>query len=179
LPMIESHRAEIADLCRRFHVSRLDVFGSAARVVDFDPARSDIDILVSYAPDDQASSVQGRWSMEHDPHAFLWDVHQAAQKIGEFVQGRDLGNYLADPMLRSAVERQFEIIGEALNQRSKAAPQIAARIPDLSRAVTMRNVLIHGYAQVDNEAVWRTVQDHLPALRACVAELVKELGDAR
>jgi uncharacterized protein with HEPN domain len=39
-------------------------------------------------------------------------------------------------------------------------------------------VLIHGYAQVDNEAVWRTVQDHLPALRACVAELVKELGDA-
>ena len=117
--------------------------------------------------------------MEHDPRAFLWDVHQAAQKIGEFVQGRDLANYLADPMLRSAVERQFEIIGEALNQLSKAAPQIAARIPDLSRAVAMRNVLIHGYAQVDNEAVWRTVQDHLPALCAHVAALVRELGDAR
>jgi len=116
--------------------------------------------------------------MEHDPRAFLWDVHQAAQKIGEFVQGRDLGNYLSDPMLHSAVERQSEIIGEALNQLSRAAPQIAARIPNLSRAVAMRNVLIHGYAQVDNEAVWRTVQDHLPALRACVAELVKELGDA-
>jgi uncharacterized protein with HEPN domain len=117
--------------------------------------------------------------MEHDPRAFLWDVHQAAQKIGVFVQGRELGNYLADAMLRSAVERQFEIIGEALNQLSKAAPQIAARIPDLSRAVAMRNVLIHGYAQVDNEAVWRAVQDHLPALRARVAELVRELSDAQ
>jgi uncharacterized protein with HEPN domain len=116
--------------------------------------------------------------MEHDPRAFLWDVHQAAQKIGIFVRGRDLENYLAEPMLRSAVERQFEIIGEALNQLSKAAPPIAARIPDLSRAAAMRNVLIHGYAQVDNEAVWHTVQNHLPTLRTYVAELLKELGDA-
>lgn len=116
--------------------------------------------------------------MEHDPRAFLWDVRQAAQKVETFVQGRDLNDYLLDPMLRSAVERQFEIIGEALNQLSKAAPHIAARIPDLSRAVAMRNVLIHGYAQVDNAAVWRTLQDNLPALRTCVAELITELGNA-
>lgn len=50
LGLIESHRAEIDDLCRRFHVSRLDVFGSAARETDFDPARSDVDLLVSYLP---------------------------------------------------------------------------------------------------------------------------------
>ena len=48
--LIDSHRAEIADLCRRFHVSRLDVFGSAARETDFDPARSDVDLLVAYLP---------------------------------------------------------------------------------------------------------------------------------
>jgi uncharacterized protein with HEPN domain len=115
--------------------------------------------------------------MERDPRGLLWDVRQAAQRIETFVQSRELEAYLADPMLRSAVERQFEIIGEALNQLSKAAPGIAARIPDLSRAVAMRNVLIHGYAQVDNGAVWRTVQDNLPTLRACVAELLTELGD--
>ena len=105
-------------------------------------------------------------------------MRQGAQRIETFVQGRDLKGYLADPMLRSAVERQFEIIGEALNQLSKAAPHIATRIPDASRAVAMRNVLIHGYAQVDNEAVWRTLQDNLPALHTCVAELLTELGDA-
>jgi uncharacterized protein len=50
LPLIEAHRAEIAELCRRFHVQRLDVFGSAARIVDFDPTSSDVDLLVAYLP---------------------------------------------------------------------------------------------------------------------------------
>ena len=50
LPLIEMHRRDIAELCRRFHVSRLEVFGSAARGLDFDPARSDVDLLVSYLP---------------------------------------------------------------------------------------------------------------------------------
>jgi predicted nucleotidyltransferase len=48
LRLIEVHRIEIAELCRQFHALRLDVFGSAARGSDFDPARSDIDLLVTY-----------------------------------------------------------------------------------------------------------------------------------
>jgi predicted nucleotidyltransferase len=48
LPLIEQHRTEIAALCRRFGVKRLDVFGSAARGADFDPARSDVDLLVEF-----------------------------------------------------------------------------------------------------------------------------------
>ena len=48
LRLIEAHRIDIAELCRRFHVLRLDVFGSAARGSDFDPGRSDIDLLVTY-----------------------------------------------------------------------------------------------------------------------------------
>jgi hypothetical protein len=50
LPQIEAHRAAIADLCRRFHVRRLELFGSAARGVDFDPQRSDADFLVAFEP---------------------------------------------------------------------------------------------------------------------------------
>jgi uncharacterized protein with HEPN domain len=59
-------------------------------------------------------------------------------------------------MLRAAVERQFEIIGEALNQLSNETPHLAARVPNLRRAVAMRNVLIHAYRRVDNGAVWET-----------------------
>src|SRR5580692_7467765 len=51
LPLIEAHRAEIADLCRRFHVRRLDVFGSAARGADFDAQHSDVDFLIEFEPD--------------------------------------------------------------------------------------------------------------------------------
>jgi predicted nucleotidyltransferase len=53
LPLIETRRSDIAALCRRFHVNRLEVFGSAARGLDFDPARSDVDLLVTYLPDHQ------------------------------------------------------------------------------------------------------------------------------
>ena len=45
---IAQHREELRDLCRRFHVRRLAVFGSAARQADFDPARSDLDFLVEF-----------------------------------------------------------------------------------------------------------------------------------
>ena len=116
--------------------------------------------------------------MQHDPRAWLWDALQAADHIAAFLRGRSLPDYLGDPLLRSAVERQFEIVGEALNRLAQEVPDIARRTPDLRRAVGMRNVLIHGYREVDNGNVWQTAQSSLPALRAEVAALLAELGDA-
>ena len=115
--------------------------------------------------------------MQRDPRAWLWDVRAAADSIAGFVQGRSLNDYLSDLMLRSAVERQFEIVGEALNRLSREAPEIAVRLPDLRRAVAMRNALIHGYREVDNATVWQTIHDDLPALRVQVETLLAELGD--
>lgn len=114
--------------------------------------------------------------MEHDPRAWLWDVCEAADRINEFVRGRSLADYLADAMLRAAVERQFEIIGEALNRLSRRSPEIAGRISSLRKAIAMRNALVHGYSEVENEVVWQTVQDDLPSLRAEVSALLAELG---
>ena len=82
--------------------------------------------------------------MRRDPRSFLWDVRDAADAIASFTQGRSFGDYLADRMLRSAVERQFEIIGEALSQLAKTDPDLAARISDVRRIIDFRNVLIHG-----------------------------------
>lgn len=115
--------------------------------------------------------------MQHDPRAYLWDVRRAADLVADFLAGTGLATYLTDPLLRSAVERQMEVVGEALYLLSRADPALAGRVPNLSRAVGMRNVLIHGYAQVDNAAVWRTATDDLPALRVTVAGLLAELGE--
>ena len=104
--------------------------------------------------------------MERDPRAYLWDARQSADAIAEFARGRTFDDYVADSMLRSAVERQFEIIGEALRQLEKAAPDVALRLPERSQAIAFRNILIHGYDSIDDGIVWRAIHDSLPALRA-------------
>lgn len=58
--------------------------------------------------------------MERDPRSFLWDVRESGDAILRFIAGRSLDDYLADDMLSAAVERHFEIIGEALNRLAKA-----------------------------------------------------------
>lgn len=114
--------------------------------------------------------------MERDTRAYLWDIGEAASAIQEFVADQSFEDYAGNRMLRSAVERQFEIIGEALNQLSKADPQTAHRIPAAAQIVAFRNLLIHGYAHVNDAMVWKTIQESLPSLQAVVEGLLDELG---
>lgn len=114
--------------------------------------------------------------MQRDARALLWDVRESADAIAGFLAGKDLTGYLGERLLRSAVEREFEIIGEALNKLSKQAPDIAAQVPNLARAVALRNLLIHGYASVDDATVWRIAHDDLPHLRGQAARLLEQLG---
>ena len=116
--------------------------------------------------------------MQRDARAILWDVRRSADAIARYIGHRDRDSYLADDMLRSAVERQFEIIGEALNRLSRLDPDIANRIPELGSAVALRNILIHGYTQVDSMIVWETITDQLPAFRERVAASLAERGAA-
>jgi len=69
--------------------------------------------------------------MPRDPRAFLWDVRRAADNIAAFIRDTTPEAYPENALLHSAVERQLEIIGEALHQLDKGAPDIAARIPHL------------------------------------------------
>ena len=115
--------------------------------------------------------------MQRDARAFLWDVREAAFSIQTFTTNMDVYTYLSNEMVRSAVERKFEIIGEALNQLSKLDAKLAARIPDLAKIVAFRNQLIHGYATVNPRMVWSVVQSALPPLAFTVQSLLDELGD--
>ena len=110
--------------------------------------------------------------MRREPRKYLWDARKAAGAITDFTRGKSFDDFKRDILLRSAVERQFEIIGEALGQLAKGHPQIAASVPDLARIVAFRNILIHGYAAIDHETVWRVVQENLPALDASLAALL-------
>lgn len=110
--------------------------------------------------------------MHADSPKYLWDVQNAATLIERFVSGRSYEDYVSDPMLKSAVERQLEIIGEALNALSRRDPATAKAIPDLARIVSFRNVLIHGYASVDDKLVWGVVEAKLSTLRHTITDLL-------
>ena len=106
-----------------------------------------------------------------DPRKYLWDALHSAEQIQRFAKGATFDHYVSNDMLRSAIERQFEIIGEALNQLSKTSPELASAIPDLAQIVAFRNILIHGYADINDAVVWRAVTDRLPELQQALQQL--------
>lgn len=116
--------------------------------------------------------------MPHDPRAYLWDMREAARAIQSFIGDADLDAYSNTPMLHSAVERKFEVIGEALNQLARLDPALAQRIPETVQIVAFRNQLIHGYAVVEHSRVWRIAHESLPVLLVRVEGLLGELGEA-
>jgi uncharacterized protein with HEPN domain len=112
--------------------------------------------------------------MRHEAKKYLYDVAQAAELIAQFTAGKTFAHYLEDPMLCAAVERKFEVIGEALVQLSKRDAATAARIGEHRRIIAFRNILIHGYADVDDRLVWDIIESKLAALRRQVAALLSE-----
>ena len=105
---------------------------------------------------------------------YLYDMQHAAASLATFVEGRTWSDYADNAMLRAAVERQFEVIGEALAQLAKRDPATAACIDEHQRIIAFRNVLIHGYAEVDDRLVWDLSQTRLPRLRQQVDELLQQ-----
>ena len=114
--------------------------------------------------------------MRPDARVLLADVERAASDIGRFIEGMSRKAYVGDARTQAAVERKFEIIGEALNRLHRTHPEVAHRIPSLREVVGFRNLLIHGYAMVIAERVWDHAENDLPELRKIVRTLLAELG---
>ena len=114
--------------------------------------------------------------MPPDPRVLLADIDRASEEIERFTEGMNGAAYAGDALTQAAVERKFEIIGEALNRLQKAHPELAERIPRHRRIIDFRNLLIHGYASVTPERVWDYAENHLPRLRQVVQSLLAELG---
>ena len=113
------------------------------------------------------------------PKSLKWlnDIHQACKVILTATADRALAEYESDRLLQSGVERNFEIIGEALGRIRKIDPDTAERVPNCDVIIAFRNLLIHGYDFIDNPRVWEVIKADVPRLDEQVAALLRESED--
>lgn len=110
----------------------------------------------------------------HDRDAAIEDALRAGEAIARFVEGRTAVDYESDLLLSSAVERQFEIVGEAIIRAIKVEPALEHRLPEARNLIGFRNVIAHDYDNVAVELVWSTVLESLPLLMAKLRVLLNE-----
>lgn len=110
--------------------------------------------------------------MRLETQAILEDARCAAEFVRKISSETSRVEFLQDEIVQAAVERKFEIIGEALNRLKKSDPDVAGEIPDIARIVAFRNVLIHAYDVVDATVVWDIMQQPLTQLAECIDRLL-------
>jgi uncharacterized protein with HEPN domain len=112
--------------------------------------------------------------MQRKSPKLLEDIRASAEFLRTVTHGKTLSDYQTDALLRAAVERHFEIIGEAMNRLAKLDPVTVARINDYPRIIAFRNILIHGYDLVDHAQVWHVLQNYVPILEHQAADLLND-----
>ena len=103
---------------------------------------------------------------------YLYDILKACEAILAFVEGKGLEDYNSDLLLRSGVERQLMIIGEALNRAVRLDEELDEQIDDARDIINLRNVIVHGYAIVESETIWGIVQADVPELHGQVRRML-------
>lgn len=112
--------------------------------------------------------------MEDELLKHLYDIKEAASAILRFVCGKTFAEYEQDELLRSGVERKFEILGEALNRIKQANPALLGTIREHRNIASFRNILVHGYDSIDHAIVWGIIEEDLGKLLEDVERLIEE-----
>jgi len=111
--------------------------------------------------------------MKPEVKKHLYDINVSISSIFEYLgEQRDFAEYVNNKLLRRAVEREIEIIGEAMNRALKLEPDLL--IDKARRIVDTRNWVIHGYDKVDDVVIWGIVINHLPKLQEEVQKYLEE-----
>jgi uncharacterized protein with HEPN domain len=107
----------------------------------------------------------------------LEDIRDAASFVRQSVAGLGLQEYEANRLLRQGVERNVEIIGEALNRLAQVDDDTAGRVGPVTQIKAFRNILVHAYDSIDHQIVWDVIQNKLPLLLTNVEQLLKDVDE--
>lgn len=103
--------------------------------------------------------------MQHNPGKLYEDILRSVEETETFCGGKTFDDFQKDRGLQLIVERELEIIGEALARLRRDHPNLADRIHDIHKIVGLRNVLAHGYDILEHEILWDIVENKIPTLK--------------
>ena len=115
--------------------------------------------------------------MDKQIEKWLYDIKLAIKEIDEFMISlpkKNFSAYKSNKMLKRAIERELEIIGEAVNRILKKDPKIIKTIPESESIVGLRNHIIHSYDSISDENIWAVLINHLPVLKKQVLFILEE-----
>ena len=111
--------------------------------------------------------------MKDEIQKYLHDIRGAVSAIIKFVEGSTFETYTGDELIRSGVERKFEIVGEALNKLKTMDEELIEEIREYRSIISFRNILAHGYDTIDDRIVWEIIQEDLQNLLDDVNRLIE------
>lgn len=109
--------------------------------------------------------------MQREILACLYDILDCGNYILEITNGISSTEFQSNRMIRQTAERNFEIIGEAINRILKKDKELVRNIPDYRRIIDFRNIISHGYFELDSEIVFSIINDRLPEILNVVRNL--------
>lgn len=111
--------------------------------------------------------------MLHDSCKYLYDMRQAVELLREFTRGKSFADYAQDSMLRSAVERQLEVVGQGLYQMAQFDLDTVNRISAHEEVLAFWNILNHRDVNVDDRLAWGLIETRLDSLSHEVHRLLQ------
>ncbi len=107
---------------------------------------------------------------------WLFDVKMAIEEIDSFFDEieKDFLKYRQNKMLKRAIERNLEIIGEAINRIITRDPSFTEKITNSKAIIGLRNQVIHSYDNISDESIWAILINHLPKLKIEIDQLLKQ-----
>lgn len=109
--------------------------------------------------------------------AYLWDMLEATRNVAAIIAGKTFEEYENDLVIRSAIERQVEILGEAANHVSSEFQTDHPQIP-WRRIIGQRNVLAHEYKDIAAKLIWTVATEYIPDLIVALEPLVPETPES-
>lgn len=111
--------------------------------------------------------------MQHDIRKLCFDILKAITEVRDFTAGIDLDHYRKNRVVKLAVERDYEIVGEALKRMQTRFQSEFLKITDGRKIIDFRNLLAHAYDDIADEIVWDITNSNLTRLQSEIEDILK------